>query len=734
LSCLLYRFAVRCGAVYLTHFTALPVGIGFSAIPESPIAFSKGSRRSMGPETAVLLFVLGLIIVSVGSVCFICVCLTSTPVGSLIAVAAGLLTMQALNARSRARRSDDDVELAGSGARYSLVRPHAEVLYNADGTVESVAEAYLVAPLASTAVVVADYEEDKGGRGASAPPLPPSGDTTEATTSCGDYGMFRDWWAGALFLVNVLILVYLAVSQLLNSLSSASSSSTTTKTSTEVAVDTEGTQNLSSFLVAFLALAAVATTVGGSLYLYLLVRFGEQLIRATLWISIGMLGLASVASLISGQIFGSILSAIFCALTYWYLVTCHDRIIFASAVLKAASNAVQEHHTGLMSTAVLMLFTQVLYMMVWSIAFFSVASNSFVPASSSSADASTSTSTSSKDSSETTEGEIKPLYAIALFLMSVSLYWGMQVFKNVSSSTVCGTLACWWFQPRREAPVRGSLFRACTTSFGSICLGSLIVAILTALRNLIRMIRDRVQGNNGRNGRRENGASQFAMLCLLCVGECILTQLEAMMLYFNKWAFVYNAAWGHNFRTSGVKVMELFTRRGWTAIINDDLISNALMMGNVGMALGVAACGAVIGVGFESGALGGLGDMTNASLTLGIAGFFIGLAVSIIMTNILTSAVASVFVYLAEDPMALRRNHAAVYEELISTWGAVHPCVIPLLSHSHSHHSTPSRSHPVVPPPATQALTFLHARLHCFPRRVSRHTRCNCASTMILCN
>jgi hypothetical protein len=119
--------------------------------------------------------------------------------------------------------------------------------------------------------------------------------------------------------------------------------------------------------------------------------------------------------------------------------------------------------------------------------------------------------------------------------------------------------------------------------------------------------------------------------------------------------------------------MELFTRRGWTAIINDDLVSNALMMGNVGMALGVASCGAVLGVGFESGAFGGLGDVTNASLTLGIAGFIIGLAVSIIMTNILTSAVASVFVYLAEDPMALRRNHAAVYEELISTWGAVHP-------------------------------------------------------------
>ena len=590
--------------------------------------------------------------------------------------------MQALNARSRTRRSDEDVELAGP--RYSLVRPHAEVLYNADGTVESVAEAYLVAPLASTAVVVADYDDaDGGGAGevkgrGSAPPLPPNGGetTSESTPSCGDYGMFRDWWAGALFLANLLTLVILAVSQLLDSLSSTSS-----ETSTETAVDTEGTRSLSSFLVAFLALAAVATTVGGSLYLYLLVRFGEQLIRATLWISICMLGLASVASLISGQIFGSILSAIFCALTYWYLVACHERIIFASAILKAASSAVQEHHTGLMGTAVLMLFSQVLYMMVWSIAFFSVASNSFVPtdtASGSASSSSPSPSTSSNDSSETTgtttyEGEIKPMYAIALFLMSVSLYWGMQVFKNVSSSTVCGTLACWWFQPRREAPVRGSLFRACTTSFGSICLGSLIVAILTALRNLVRMIRDRVQGNNGRNGRRENGASQFAMLCLLCVGECILTQLEAMMMYFNKWAFVYNAAWGLNFRTSGVKVMELFTRRGWTAIINDDLVGNALMMGNFGMALGVAACGAVLGVGFESGAFGGLGDVTNASLTLGIAGFIIGLAVSIIMTNILTSAVASVFVYLAEDPMALRRNHAAVYEELISTWGAVHP-------------------------------------------------------------
>jgi len=630
-------------------------------------------------ESAVLLLVLGLIFASVAGVCFLCVCLSSVPLGSLVAVAFGFMSLNYLNARSRRRSgaAEDyegmEMDSSSSAAlRPRVVTPHQ--VYDVNG--ETVAEAYLVAPLVSHAAVVATADKDsKELPVASAPPSDPANAITEGASSCGDYGMFRDAWCAALFLFQLILLTYLCVSQIIESLNSLSENggqdaaankkghgSSGSGTGSEEKTEATG---LYTLLSVFFVLASLAIAVGGSLYLTLLIRFGEQIITGMLYISMALSAVGCVLSLINGQIFGALIAGVFAALTYWFMVSCRDRIVFAGAVLKAATSAVKEHHVGLMCTAMLMIFTKCMYAVVWGAAFFSVFSKSFET-----------TSTTDPDTGDTsTEVELKPTYGIAMFLMSISLYWGTQVFTNIVSSTVSGTVAVWWFQPSREAPVRGSLFRACTTSFGSICLGSLIVAVLHALRNLIQSIRDRVQNRNGNDRRNggNGGAGQFALLCVLCLGEWILAQLESLMQYFNKYAFVYNAAYGTNFTTSGSKVMDLFRRRGWSAIINDDLVSNAFLLGNLALGLGTAACGALLGMSIEGGGWGANMGIENATTVLGLMGFFLGLAVGVVMTNLVSSAVASVFVYFAEDPSALQKNHMQVYDELVSVWSMIHP-------------------------------------------------------------
>jgi hypothetical protein len=57
-----------------------------------------------------------------------------------------------------------------------------------------------------------------------------------------------------------------------------------------------------------------------------------------------------------------------------------------------------------------------------------------------------------------------------------------------------------------------------TTSFGSICFGSLLVAILSALRQLANQARQDDDGG-----------------VLLCIAECILGCLESLLEYFNTW-------------------------------------------------------------------------------------------------------------------------------------------------------------------------------------------------------
>ena len=118
-----------------------------------------------------------------------------------------------------------------------------------------------------------------------------------------------------------------------------------------------------------------------------------------------------------------------------------------------------------------------------------------------------------------------------------------------------------------------------TTSFGSICFGSLIVAIVQATRALVNMMR---QEDNS---------------ILLCLADCILSCIESLIEYFNKWAYVYVGLYGYPYLKAGKSVMELFHNRGWDAVIADDLVSNVLFMVSVvvGLVSGVIGWGVLKG-------------------------------------------------------------------------------------------------------------------------------------------
>ena len=75
------------------------------------------------------------------------------------------------------------------------------------------------------------------------------------------------------------------------------------------------------------------------------------------------------------------------------------------------------------------------------------------------------------------------------------------------------------------------IYRAVTTSFGSICFGSLIEAIIRALSAIVRYL----QNNN-----RDN-ALVYALLCVL---RCILDCIGDIVEYINSYAFVFVALYG----------------------------------------------------------------------------------------------------------------------------------------------------------------------------------------------
>jgi hypothetical protein len=107
----------------------------------------------------------------------------------------------------------------------------------------------------------------------------------------------------------------------------------------------------------------------------------------------------------------------------------------------------------------------------------------------------------------------------------------LQVFQYSIHVIVAGTTATWWHSPQEcgccSSAVNNSAIRTFTTSFGSICFGSLVVAIIQALKMLANTAQSEGEGN-----------------FLICIAQCLLACLASIIEYLNKWAFIFVGIYG----------------------------------------------------------------------------------------------------------------------------------------------------------------------------------------------
>jgi Plasma-membrane choline transporter len=223
-----------------------------------------------------------------------------------------------------------------------------------------------------------------------------------------------------------------------------------------------------------------------------------------------------------------------------------------------------------------------------------------------------------------------------------------------SHVTTAGTVGTFWFVPEEangccSSAVRDSYVRSLTTSFGSICFGSLIVAIIQAVKEMVHSMR-------------ENGDSFVA-----CCAECILGCIESLVEYFNKWAYVrdvhafscdcflivqdspayfvqcdYVGLYGMSFIEAGSSVMTLFRNRGWTAIIADMMVDTVLMMVSFGVGAITAVCAVLFGAAVSAGD-------SSILVIAGVLGFILGYVMSATFFSVVSSAVNTVIVCFAES-------------------------------------------------------------------------------------
>ncbi|GAX15263.1 hypothetical protein FisN_1Hh700 [Fistulifera solaris] len=373
---------------------------------------------------------------------------------------------------------------------------------------------------------------------------------------------------------------------------------------------------------------------GGALAIMMCIP--ETLIKVSLIFVVVLAGLWMVMAFLSGQIFAGIMGAIFFAMSLCYAKVVWGRIPFATANLVTSMTAIK---ANLGVTAYAYLFTIIagVWSILWSVSFVGIYNES--------------------ETCDARGENCEPGYGI-LFVLFVAFFFVQQVLSSCVHTTVAGTVGNWWFEPAEansccSSAVNNSFLRTVTTSFGSICFGSLIVAILEALRMLARAARENDDGNG----------------ILLCIAECILGCLSSLMEYFNKWAFIYVGLYGYSYLEAGKNVFTLFHNRGWEAIIADDLVQNVLFLMSLmtgGVMGGLALIMDVSTDLFEEAG----GDSKAVAFLLG---FIVGLAISSVLLSTVGSGVNAVIVLFAEAPADFERNHPQLSQRMRTTWNEVYP-------------------------------------------------------------
>ncbi|KAF4041230.1 Calponin homology domain-containing proteinoline transpo [Phytophthora infestans] len=427
---------------------------------------------------------------------------------------------------------------------------------------------------------------------------------------------YRDWPFAILFIMNIGVIFVL--------MASLGVSAVRTNNSLRDSLshnDMKALAGVSSGMTTLAMVLAVMMTK-------IIPSYARCMIIFVLWLNFGVaIAFAGIAIALGAFVFAAV-GVIIAILNWCYVRRVKHRIPLAVAQLRIAEAAISNNRATYV-VALVFAVLQILWVVMWSLAVLGVISHS-------------------SQTLSNTQTRYGGNHSWAFALLLLSFYWGVHVLKNVVHTTIAGTIAAFWYQSESVNTTTSSLKRAMTTSFGSICFGSLIVAILQTLHELAK------------TSRKSRGAAA-------CIAECLLAWLGSIMKYFNRWAYVYVGIYGYSFMKAGSAVSQLFHQRGFTGLINDDLVRIVIRLTAIGVGLVCAGFGALIAELSDAFAF------ESSTTLLTILGFVIGFSVAFTPLAAVSSSVATIFVCFAEDPAPFQRSHPELYAVLAQGWHSLHP-------------------------------------------------------------
>ncbi|KAL9088174.1 MAG: hypothetical protein Q9165_006301 [Trypethelium subeluteriae] len=250
-----------------------------------------------------------------------------------------------------------------------------------------------------------------------------------------------------------------------------------------------------------------------------------------------------------------------------------------------------------------------------------------------------------------------------IVFITFTAYWITEFLKNYIHTIISGVYGSWFFRPTAlpSGPTRGALRRASTYSFGSISLGSLLVAIINFLRQLCSV---------AQQSERQSGDIVGAIF--FCILGCFLSTLDWFIQFINRYAFSYIALYGKAYIPAAKDTWRMIRDRGIDALVNECLIGPVFGMGSFFVAF---FCGLLsfLYVTFTDPAYNKNHEFTPVIVAFA---FLIGLQMCNTMTTPLSSGIDTIFVAMAWDPEAMRTQHPDLWDQIVAKYPRVQQAIM----------------------------------------------------------
>ncbi|CAE8713152.1 unnamed protein product [Polarella glacialis] len=247
-------------------------------------------------------------------------------------------------------------------------------------------------------------------------------------------------------------------------------------------------------------------------------------------------------------------------------------------------------------------------------------------------------------------------FVTAVILCAVLLLlWGGGIITNICHTVYCGLFGRWYFGHDDGPMLLPSIQAATATSFGSICLGSLLVASVRVVQYLAREAEEQAKSQC-------NPVLGILWYILMTVFSCMVACIGDILEYFNHWAYVQRAIRGASFCQAARITFSMVTCANIKYIISDMMIVSVVSMGALFCWLVGASVGAVVGFICSQGAEAS--DAYFVCYYCALMGSVGGHSAGASALSIVGSGVQTLLVCWAEDSQPLQDSRPEIHDML----------------------------------------------------------------------